>query len=80
MRSISAIQADLDAAYATRSRLIKAGAQAVTQPAAGGTTFLTLDQINAQITALQSELDRASEAQASVSSGGFTVHQVKGLR
>lgn len=80
MRSISAIQADLDAAYATRSRLIKAGAQSITQPAAGGTTFLTLEQINAQITALQDELRQASDEQAGSSNGGFTVHQVKGFR
>lgn len=80
MRSISAIQADLDAAYATRSRLIKAGAQSITQPAAGGTTFLTLDQIAAQIATLQDELIQAVNEQAGASSGGFTVHQVKGPR
>lgn len=68
VRSISAIQSDLDAAYAARTRILKGGAQSVGQPT-HNVTFLTLAQCDEAISSLQGELASA-RAEACGDRGG----------
>lgn len=78
-RSIAAIQADLDAAYAKRSQLLRGGALSVSTPASGSTQFITLDQINAMIETLKSELAEAQQGlRGPAQASGFAVIQVIG--
>lgn len=80
-RPLSQIQADLAAAYDKRSELIRAGAQQVATPASGSTQFLTLDQVQAMIDRLASELAAAEADQSGCAqAAGFGVIQVVGGR
>lgn len=77
-RSTAAIQADLDAAYALRTRLLKGGAQSVTNSAAGAVAFITLDQVEQQISGLKEELRQAIAILNGEAGGSFVVHQITG--
>lgn len=72
MRSVSAIQADLDAAYSCRRRILS-GAQ-VSQLSTGQSfTYADLDKLGGVIADLKSELAEATASASGETTGGLVI-------
>lgn len=78
MRSASAIQSDLDAAYAARSDLVAGRVSSVSVPG-HQTQFLSLADLNRAIASLERELAQANAVGAGATDGsasGFVINRI----